>query len=509
MWTLLLGVTFGFLASSNSEPAQVKSRSCSHAKVFHVEGADRYALTFDLAKELCESLNATLASKEQITEAYQEDLETCRYGWISNQNTTILRHKAHPNCANNSTGVVFLQFTPDNLFDAYCYDAKADPKKNCDQAINQDSTGPDSLDGVEELLASDAADDTTQQPGDLEDEEKEYIQTQTPDLEDMEKEYIQTQTPDLEDMEKEYIQTQTPDLEDHPEAEPTSQPEDSHEVHLKDAGADPALDSQNTTLTPETETEDGITTPETVPAFKGEEDLAVPASTDAGPDASVEEGQTEGASTASPVGEEEQAGGNDTQGASPTGEPGLTLEDTTGSGMLPPTSEEENTITVTHVEKPAGPPEPTIEGESMEVKVEDMEKKVKAEAKEEVAAQPNTKAGRKGPGVGPAPTAAGQQGGSNWVVVIGVIVAVGAILLVCAAIAKRKSLCGKQQSLMISSKDGSEGNGAASLVAGSRAQEREQEMVTLMNKEKIQENGNTEEFTVITLEESPEKEQLA
>lgn len=61
---------------------------------------------------------------------------------------------------------------------------------------------------------------------------------------------------------------------------------------------------------------------------------------------------------------------------------------------------------------------------------------------------------------------------------------------------------------MITSKDGGEGNGAAA-ASSSHAQEREQEMVTLMNKEKIQENGNTEEFTVITLEESPDKEQQA
>ena len=71
------------------------------------------------------------------------------------------------------------------------------------------------------------------------------------------------------------------------------------------------------------------------------------------------------------------------------------------------------------------------------------------------------------------------------------------------------SWCGKQQTLMIT-KDGGEGNGAAASASSSHAQEREQEMVTLMNKEKIQENGgNTEEFTVITLEESPDKEQLA
>lgn len=62
---------------------------------------------------------------------------------------------------------------------------------------------------------------------------------------------------------------------------------------------------------------------------------------------------------------------------------------------------------------------------------------------------------------------------------------------------------------MITSKSSSEGNGTAASATSPQAQEREQEMVTLMNKEKIQENGNTEEFTVITLEESPEKNQQA
>lgn len=62
---------------------------------------------------------------------------------------------------------------------------------------------------------------------------------------------------------------------------------------------------------------------------------------------------------------------------------------------------------------------------------------------------------------------------------------------------------------MITSKDGGEGNGATASASSSQAQEREQEMVTLMNKEKIQENGNMEEFTVIKLEETADKEQLA
>ncbi|KAL7858306.1 hypothetical protein AOLI_G00184080 [Acnodon oligacanthus] len=98
---------------------------------------------------------------------------------------------------------------------------------------------------------------------------------------------------------------------------------------------------------------------------------------------------------------------------------------------------------------------------------------------------------------------------SDWLIIVGVTVAVAAIILVCAAVATRKRWCGKHQTLMITSKSSSEGNGTAAAASSSRAQEREQEMVTLMHKEKIQENGNTEEFTVITLEESPEKNQQA
>lgn len=62
---------------------------------------------------------------------------------------------------------------------------------------------------------------------------------------------------------------------------------------------------------------------------------------------------------------------------------------------------------------------------------------------------------------------------------------------------------------MITTKDSGEANEATASASGSHTQERQQEMVTLMNKEKIQENGNTEEFTVITLEETPDKDQLA
>ncbi|MCJ8735848.1 hypothetical protein PDJAM_G00252230 [Pangasius djambal] len=98
---------------------------------------------------------------------------------------------------------------------------------------------------------------------------------------------------------------------------------------------------------------------------------------------------------------------------------------------------------------------------------------------------------------------------TDWLVILVVVVAIAAIILVAALVVTRNRWCGRSQTLMITSKSSSDGNGTAASAASPQAQEREQEMVTLMNKEKIQENGNTEEFTVITLEESPEKNQQA
>ncbi|XP_063052664.1 aggrecan core protein [Engraulis encrasicolus] len=185
----------------------------------------------------------------------------------------------------------------------------------------------------------------------------------------------------------------------------------------------------------------------------------------------------------------------------------LLPDDSTGSGIQPTSEEPEVTqptelpVSTTEVEpeqQPEHKPEPELEPET------EPEPETKPERRPDTV---NT-VPPVGRNVNPEGTNEERKdkSGNDWLVIIGVVVAVAAILLVCGIVATRKRWCGKHQSLNISKGgSGNEGNGAAAGVASSRAEEREQEMVTLMNKEKIQENGNADELTAITVDGSSEK----
>ncbi|KAK2834397.1 hypothetical protein Q7C36_015098 [Tachysurus vachellii] len=405
MWFLLLGLISGLLASSwGSTEKEVKLRSCSYVGVFHIQGKDRYTLTFDNAKETCEALGTTLASLEQVTAAHDKGLESCRYGWISNGNVTIPRHVPNPQCANNQMGVISLVPT-DNGYDAYCYDQTDQSDKNCTLEIKYLESDPESV--TEDSV------------------------TQDMDNTNLTTDFPTTEAPETVDTTSDIITvTDTP-----PALEETNQnPNSSHE---DDNVLDEVLNqtTQFPLMTPEPEQQDKIS----------DETTTAITSLDSG---------------------------------------GSGMGDATLSTTTETTSEEIYAYFTKSI------PASTEDEPEKPVSVNE--------------------GGRKAPDMAETPEEkASTNSNKDWLVVLLVVVAIAAIILVCVLVVTRNRWCGKRKTLMITSKSSSEGNGTAASVASPQAQEREQEMVTLMNKEKIQENGNTEEFTVITLEESPEKNEQA
>ncbi|KTG00218.1 hypothetical protein cypCar_00009185 [Cyprinus carpio] len=80
---------------------------------------NQYALNASAARDLCEHLGLTIASKAQVAEAQKHSLETCRFGWIDEQIAVIPRVQAKANCGSGKTGVVVWHANPSTKFEVF------------------------------------------------------------------------------------------------------------------------------------------------------------------------------------------------------------------------------------------------------------------------------------------------------------------------------------------------------------------------------------------------------
>ncbi|XP_043099718.1 lymphatic vessel endothelial hyaluronic acid receptor 1a [Puntigrus tetrazona] len=91
--------------------------------VFEVSVGNTYALSASAARDLCERLGLTIASKAQVAEAQKHGLETCRFGWVDEQIAVVPRVQVKSNCGNGGTGVVVWRADAGRRFDAFCFNS--------------------------------------------------------------------------------------------------------------------------------------------------------------------------------------------------------------------------------------------------------------------------------------------------------------------------------------------------------------------------------------------------
>ncbi|XP_036181270.1 lymphatic vessel endothelial hyaluronic acid receptor 1 [Myotis myotis] len=80
-------------------------------------------LNFTEAKEACELMGLTFASKDQVEAAWKSGFETCSYGWVADQVLVIPRIHPNPKCGKNGIGVLVWRNSPSQKFRAYCHNS--------------------------------------------------------------------------------------------------------------------------------------------------------------------------------------------------------------------------------------------------------------------------------------------------------------------------------------------------------------------------------------------------
>ncbi|KAA0723776.1 hypothetical protein E1301_Tti003109 [Triplophysa tibetana] len=89
--------------------------------VFQAYLGKKYELNASAARDVCEYLGVTIASKAQVVDAQKHGFETCMFGWIDEQIAVVPRVQVKSNCGRGEVGVVVWRADVNRKFDVFCF----------------------------------------------------------------------------------------------------------------------------------------------------------------------------------------------------------------------------------------------------------------------------------------------------------------------------------------------------------------------------------------------------